>query len=57
VIDWIEEEDRSEVLNSASDAGRAASRQYWSTLESDAKPQEPTKAQYHSGQFFQKEQQ
>jgi hypothetical protein len=40
VIAWIEEQDRSEVLNSASDAWRAASRQYWSTLESDAKPQE-----------------
>lgn len=38
VIGWIEEEDRSAVLNSASDAWRVASRQYWSTLESE-KPQ------------------
>ena len=42
VIAWIEEEDRSDALNSASDAWRVASRQYWSTLESQAKPQEPT---------------
>lgn len=41
VIAWVEEEDRSEILNSASDAWRSASRQYWSTLETE-KPQEPT---------------
>jgi hypothetical protein len=41
VIGWIEEEDRSAILNSTSDAWRVASRQYWSTLESE-KPQEPT---------------
>jgi hypothetical protein len=42
VIAWIEEEDRSDVLNSASDAWRVASRQYWSTLESESKSPEPT---------------
>jgi hypothetical protein len=40
VIAWVEEEDRSDILSSASDAWRVASRQYWSTLESE-KPQEP----------------
>ena len=42
VIAWVEEEDRSELLKSASDAWRVASRQYWSTLESESKPPEPT---------------
>jgi hypothetical protein len=41
VIAWVEEEDRSDILNSASDAWRVASRQYWSTLESE-KPQKQT---------------
>jgi hypothetical protein len=42
VIAWVEEEDRTEILNSASDAWRVASRQYWSTLGSESKPPAPT---------------
>jgi hypothetical protein len=42
VIAWVEEEDRSEILTSASDAWRVASRQYWSTLGSESKPPELT---------------
>jgi hypothetical protein len=42
VIAWVEEEDRTEVLKSTSDAWRLASRQYWSTLESESKTPEST---------------